>query len=183
MATQTTQHVLDWTPAVTTIVGVTATLAAVWFGWWLGGRRAANDRAKRLANHWAALGAELELCKRHAGAYSVLADNEKKVASPAYRLPLSAYHESYPSLLSDGALEQEQEQEVLSIAEFFVKAQEINRCLDSAEEIRLGEHPPAVSATLMLEMEGRRIGPKAQELIELYPAAAAVIARHRKLGR
>ena len=93
----------------------------------------------------------------------------------------TAYHESYPSLLSDGALEQEQE--VLSIVEFFVKAKEINRCLDSAEEIRLGEHPPGVSATLMLEMEGRRIDPKVQELIELYPAAAAVIARHRKLGR
>ena len=46
---------------------------------------------------------------------------------PAYHLPLSAYHESYPSLLSDGALEQEQE--VLSIAEFFVKTEETNRCL------------------------------------------------------
>ena len=48
--------------------------------------------------------------------------------------------------------------------------------------IRLGDHPPGVSATLMLEMEGRRIDPKAQELIQLYPAAAAVIARHRKSG-
>ena len=179
MAAQTTQHVLDWTPAVTTIVGVAATLASVWFGWWLRGR-ADDHRAKRLEIHWAALGAELELCKRHAGTYLVLADNEKNVASPAYRLPLSAYHESYPSLLSGGALEQERE--VFSIAEFFVKAGEINRCLDSIEEIRLGDHPPGVSTTLMLEMEGRRIDPKAQELIRLYPAAAAVIARHRRLG-
>ena len=181
MAAQTTQHVLDWTPVVTTIVGVAATLAGVWFGWWLSGRRSVDDRAKRLANHWAALGAELDLCKRYAGAYLVLTDNEKKGASPAYRLPLSAYRESYPSLLSDGALEQEQE--VLSIVEFFVKAEEINRSLDSSEEIRLSEHPPRVSATLMLEMEERRIDPKVQKLIELYPAAAAVVARHRKLGR
>ena len=84
-------------------------------------------------------------------------------------------------MLSDGALEQELE--VVSIVEFFVKAEEINRCLDSTEEIRLGEHPPGVSATLMLEMEERRIDPKIRKLIELYPAAAAVIARHRKLGR
>ena len=109
------------TPVVTTIVGVAATLAGVWFGWWLSGRRAANDRAKRLANHWAALGAELDLCKRYAGAYLVSADNEKKGTSPAYRLPLSAYYQSYPSLLSDGALEQELE--VVSIVEFFVKAE------------------------------------------------------------
>ena len=72
---------------------------------------------------------------------------------------------------------------MLSIVEFFVKAEEINRSLDSSEEIRLGEHPPGVSATLMLEMEERRIDPKIRKLIELYPAAAAVIARHRKLGR
>lgn len=62
-------------------------------------------------------------------AKKLLNDN---IMSPLYRLPLLAYQVSFPVLLADGALE---ENEVLSIGLFFNLAEELNRGLDNAAEM------------------------------------------------
>jgi hypothetical protein len=51
------------------------------------------------------------------------------VQSPLYRLPLVAYEVSFPVLLSEGALSEE---ELLSVGRFYGQAQDINRGLDNA---------------------------------------------------
>ncbi len=84
-------------------------------------------RKRRLRTHWCALRAEMEQCNEKA--LQLLND---KIISPLYRLPLIAYHVSFPVLLADGAVE---ENEVLSIGRFYNLAEELNRGLDNAAEM------------------------------------------------
>ena len=84
-------------------------------------------RKRRLRTHWCALRADMKQCNEKAG--KLLKD---KVMSPLYRLPLIAYHVSFPVLLADGAVE---ENEVLSIGRFFDLSEELNRGLDNAAEM------------------------------------------------
>jgi len=54
--------------------------------------------------------------------------------SPLYRLPLISYQVSFPVLLADGAVT---ENEIIIIGRFFSLAEEINRGLDNAAEMVL----------------------------------------------
>jgi len=94
------------------------------FGFVLGQLPSWFDRKRKLRAHWAALRAELELCRERASA--LLNDS---VQSPLYRLPLIAYEASFPVLLGEGALS---EGEALEVGRFYAEAQDINRGLDNA---------------------------------------------------
>ncbi len=85
------------------------------------------DRKRKLRTHWAAIRAELELCRESASA--LLNDS---VQSPLYRLPLVAYEASFPVLLAEGALSEE---ELLSVGRFYGQVLDINRGLDNAAEM------------------------------------------------
>lgn len=84
-------------------------------------------RKRRLRTHWCALRADMEQCNEKAK--KLLNHN---IMSPLYRLPLLGYQVSFPVLLADGAVE---ENEVLSIGRFFNLAEELNRGLDNAAEM------------------------------------------------
>ncbi|WP_434151119.1 hypothetical protein ACR2R6_06135 [Methylocaldum gracile subsp. desertum] len=85
------------------------------------------QRKRRLKTHWCALRAEIEQCREKAE--TLLRDN---VESPLYRLPVMAYQISFPILLADGGVE---ENEVSVIGRFFSQTQDINRGLDNAAEM------------------------------------------------
>lgn len=68
--------------------------------------------------------------------------------SPAYRLPMKGYELSLPSLLRDGATKVE---DVRAVTDFYLAAEEMNRCLDSANDIAMGEgHSGEVRESLLL---------------------------------
>lgn len=69
------------------------------------------------------------LCKEKAE--MLLNDN---VMSPLYRLPVIAYQVSYPVVLADGAVAEE---EVLTLGRFFEQVQDINRGLDNAAQAKM----------------------------------------------
>ena len=71
--------------------------------------------------------AEIEQCREKAE--TLLSG---RVKSPLYRLPLMTYQTSFPALLADGAVH---ENEVSVIVRFFSLAQDINRGLDNAAEM------------------------------------------------
>ncbi|WP_018508609.1 hypothetical protein [Thiobacillus thioparus] len=84
------------------------------------------DRKRHLKTHWAAIRAELELCRERAAA--LLND---AILSPLYRLPTVTYESSFSVLLSEGALS---ESEALSLGRFFCQVHDINRGLDNAAQ-------------------------------------------------
>jgi hypothetical protein len=88
---------------------------------------------------------------------ALLTDN---VASPVYRLPISAYETSYSVLLGDGAVS---EDEVLMLGEFFGIIQDINRGLDNAAAM----HMSGASVENKIESEHQRNRTKAAELIKM----------------
>lgn len=69
------------------------------------------------------------LCKEKAE--MLLNDN---VMSPLYRLSIIAYQVSYPVVLADGAVA---EDEVLALGRFFEQAHDINRSLDNAAQAKM----------------------------------------------
>ena len=108
-------------------------------------------RKRRLQTHWCALRADIDQCKEKAE--TLLRDG---VMSPLYRLPLIAYQVSFPVLLADGAVNEE---EVLAIGRFFSLVEEVNRGLDSAAEmVKAGNEQK-------LQQEFNRICLKAKALI------------------
>lgn len=82
-------------------------------------------RRRRRRAHWAALRAELDLCKEAAEMY--LGD---KVAAPTYRLPVVAYENALPSLLSEGVVSKEQ---AVALTKFFMQVETLNRGLDQSQ--------------------------------------------------
>lgn len=72
-------------------------------------------------------------CKEKAETF--LNDN---VASPLYRLPITAYQTSYSILLRDGAVS---EDEVLVLGTFFGLVQDINRGLDNTAAMHMSGTP------------------------------------------
>ncbi len=78
-------------------------LAFAIFGFLLGLLPSWFNRKRRLKTHWCALRAEMMLCKEKAEL--LLNDN---VMSPLYRLPVIAYQVSYPVVLADGAVAEEE---------------------------------------------------------------------------
>ena len=68
--------------------------------------------------------------------------------SPAYRLPMKGYELALPALLRDGATKVE---DVRAVTDFYLAAEEMNRCLDSANDIAMGEgHSGEVRESLLL---------------------------------
>lgn len=124
-----------------------------------------HARKRRMKTHWSALRAEIDQCQEKAE--TLLRDN---IMSPLYRLPVMTYQASFPVLLVDGAVEQS---EVLAIGRFFGLAQEINRGLDSADQIsKAGD-----SQRLMQEFNRNCL--KARELIEPKDGATSLYTKVR----
>ena len=84
------------------------------------------DRKRKLQTHWAAIRAEVELCREKA---AILVSDS--IQSPLYRLPVMAYEASLPVLLADGAVS---EAELFAVGRFYGQVQDINRGLDHAAE-------------------------------------------------
>ena len=105
------------------VIGLLLSLIPTWF-----------TRKRRLKTHWCAIRAEMAQCKEKAE--TLLKDN---IQSPLYRLPLIAYQTSYPVLLADGAVD---ENEVLALGNYFSQVQDINRGLDNSAEANMsgGSH-------------------------------------------
>jgi len=139
----------------------------VLFGFMLGQFPAWLDRKRRLKTHWSVIRAEMELCREKASA--LLND---AIQSPLYRLPLSAYGESFPVLLSEGALS---EAESLTIGRFFCQIQDINRGLDNAAEML---HSNNING---LSREYSRNLLKAKSLVESSQGEESLYAETRKI--
>jgi hypothetical protein len=91
------------------------------------------DRRRKLKTHWHAIRAEMTLSKEKAE--TLLKDG---IRAPLYRLPVVAYSTSFPILLAEGAVT---EDEVMDIGRCFGQMQDINRGLDHAAEIyKLGNN-------------------------------------------
>lgn len=147
-------------------------LAFTIFGFLLGLVPPWFNRKRRLRTHWCAIRAEMLQCKEKAE--TLLKD---KIASPLYRLPLTAYQTSYSVLLGDGAVS---EGEVLVLGTFFGLVQDINRGLDNTAAMHM-------SGSLMenkIESEYQRNRMKAEKLIKeenqkpsIYEQAKGVVDR------
>jgi hypothetical protein len=109
-------------------------------------------KKRRLKTHWCALKADIDQCKE--AAETLLNEG---IMSPLYRLPLIAYQVSFPVLLADGAVN---EDEVLAVGRFFSLVEQINRGLDYAAEMyKVGDNA-------RLRIEFNRNMAKAEALIK-----------------
>jgi hypothetical protein len=91
------------------------------------------DRKRKLKTHWHALRAEMILSKE-----KVETLLSARIPAPLYRLPVVAYSTSFPILLAEGAVT---EDEVMKIGRCFGQMQDINRGLDYASEMyKLGNN-------------------------------------------
>jgi hypothetical protein len=91
------------------------------------------DRKRKLKTHWHAIRAEMTLCKEKAETLL-----NTRILAPLYRLPVVAYSASFPILLAEGAVT---EDEVMKIGRCFGQIQDINRGLDYAAEMyKLGNN-------------------------------------------
>jgi hypothetical protein len=126
-------------------------------------------RKRRLKTHWCALRAEMEQCRDKAE--TLLRDN---VMAPLYRLPIACYQISFPILLSDGALD---EQDALTLGRFFSQVQDINRGLDNAaemykrddiEKVRVEYQRNCLKANALFQNEGDRPAfyPPAKKIVD-----------------
>jgi hypothetical protein len=143
------------------IVGFFAAQIVAWF-----------ERRKRHRSYWSALSAEVELCREHGDAYL-----NAHVASPAYRLPIMAYENGFPALLSDGAVTHDEARAVLA---YYVQVDQMNRALDQAHDAREESRDELLSA------EAKRLKLKARHVSaadKYYVVARKVIDnRLRMLG-
>ena len=122
-------------------------------------------RRSRIGAHWQALGAQAELCKEKSE--TLVNDN---VQSPLYRLPLSAFSVSFPVLLADGTLS---EDDTRTVTQYFGRAEEINRGLDNAAAAQQQRRHNDLLVEYSRNLE------KARSLIsDLYPQVASVIRSH-----
>lgn len=85
------------------------------------------DRKRKLRTHWHAILAEMVLLKEKAE--TLLND---QIRAPLYRLPVVAYETSFPILLAEGAVTEE---EIKTIGRCFSLVQDINRGLDNVTEL------------------------------------------------
>jgi hypothetical protein len=123
---------------------------------------------KRRKSHFGALRAQIELCREMAETY--LRDN---IIAPLYRLPLSAYENSMPALLADGALN---ETEVRALTEFFAQVQTLNRGLDLAQTMReRGEDQMLQEEFARNQLKAERLVPSEIRPASYYDRAIAVI--------
>lgn len=123
-------------------------------------------RRRRLKTHWAALRADLNLCQESVG--NLMKD---QVMAPLYRLPLKSYDTSFPVLLADGAIA---EDEVLTLSRCFGLIEDINRGLDNAAAANMAGQDSK------LEAEYKRNLMKATQLIEGKSENEAILEQARK---
>lgn len=140
---------------------------------WLRARR-------RRRAHFAALEAEMDYCRDLAQTY--LRDGVK---APLYRLPIVAYANSLPALLSEAALG---EVDTRHLLEFFNEVEALNRGLEQAEGARLIADRNEREAKLDDEYSRNTL--KAQRLISAnalspsyYDRAKSVVSSHRRWHR
>jgi hypothetical protein len=126
---------------------------------------------KRRKAHWGALKAEIEFCRRLAETYV-----RDRVVAPLYRLPTTAFSQSFPALLADAAIT---EAEVHSLMQFFSEVETLNRGLQLAQSAR----ESGDQQTLQAEFERNIL--KATRLIapgavgdNYYQPARAVVDAH-----
>lgn len=132
------------------------------FGFLLGLLPPWFNRKRRLKTHWCALRAEMMLCKEKAE--MLLNDN---VMSPLYRFPVVAYQVSYPVVLADGAVA---EDEVLALGRFFDQVHDINRGLDNAAQAKMNND----SHNIKTEYDRNLL--KAERLVEEYNGEPSLFA-------
>jgi len=118
------------------------------------------DRKRRLRTHLQAIRAEMHLARERA--VMLLKDN---VMAPLYRLPVSAYQTSFPSLLAEGALS---ESASLSLGNYFCQVQDINRGLDNATAMAHSNDNDGI------HREYRRLVLKGQRLLHDSPEGPAI---------
>lgn len=85
------------------------------------------DRKRKLKTHWHAIRAEMILVKEKA---EILLNDG--IQAPLYRLPVVAYETSFPILLAEGAVTEE---ETKIVGRCFAQVQDINRGLENAAEL------------------------------------------------
>lgn len=131
-------------------------------------------RRRRLEAHWCALRAEMMLVEELVGHLI-----EDRVFSPLYRLPVDAYRVSYPVLLTDGAVSEE---EVKDLGRYFGWVQDINRGLEVAADV-LPSDDDEQDLWAVHRPEYQRNVTKAKDLREKYagPALAVVDRKIAKL--
>jgi hypothetical protein len=153
-----------WLPWLGLIGVVLGFILAQGKDWW--------SRYFRRKSYWAALRAELEFCREQAEIYM-----KDPYAAPLYRLPVTVYTHSFPALLGDGAVSEE---DANALMRFFTEVATLNRGLDLANAARDRNDN---NATLQAEVNRNRI--KAQRLtaaddgaVNYYAAAKHVIDKH-----
>jgi hypothetical protein len=129
-------------------------------------------RRRRRRAHWGALRAELDFCGRLAET-----DIQDGVIAPLYRLPTVAYSQSFPALLSDGALD---ETEVQSLMQFFSEVETLNRGLDLAQTARENNNEHALHAEFERNQlrATRLLRSTAAAAQNYYQSARAVVDAH-----
>lgn len=141
----------SWYQTSDVIAAVTGTVVAfflvVLYDWFRARRRRRS--------HFAALRAEMDYCNHLAQTY--LRD---RIAAPLYRLPIVAYSNSLPALLSEASLNESETHLLLS---FFNEVETLNRGLDQAETARLIADPQERDAKLTDEFSRNML--KAQKLV------------------
>lgn len=85
------------------------------------------DRKRKLKTHWHAIRAEMILVKEKV---EILLNDG--IQAPLYRLPVVAYETSFPILLAEGVVTEE---EVKIVGRCFAQVQDINRGLENATEL------------------------------------------------
>jgi hypothetical protein len=144
------------------IVGVILAAVLVWIPTWL-------DRKRRIKSSWHVIDKDIILCHNR---LSTLAKGE--VLSPLYRLPVLGYQMSLPVLVAESAIEPEQ---YLTLSDFLLQVQDINRGLDqaayalsngNARTIRVESNRNGMKATALLH--GRSGDPE-----PLYDGAARIV--------
>ena len=129
-------------------------LGLILFGFFLAILYEYWQRRGKLKTHWAILSVEVGLCERRARNYL----SEGSVVAPLYRLPTTAFSNSFPVLVSEANLSSE---DFCALSEFYSWSDDINRGLDNAHELRK-------SGNNDLEEESRRLESKCRKLLEDY---------------
>jgi hypothetical protein len=135
------------------------------------------SRFRRRLSHWNFLKVEIDACGQIA---RDLLNADEIVLSPLFRLPTTSYSTSFPALLADQALS---EDEIDTLVKFFGHVHEINRGLDHAAEMhKLGEE-----SKLLRERD--RVSLKASKIVRspgddqpsLYERCLGIATKHSRM--
>lgn len=130
------------------------------------------NRRRRLKTHWHAIRAEMTLCEEKAQTF-----RRDSIRAPLYRLPIVAFNTSFPILLADGAVTEE---EILCIGRFYSQVQDMNRGLDRAAEMEtLGNDSNLSNSTdLVIESITKSHSRQAEYNRNLLKAQTLIVGRN-----